>query len=173
MSTLPRDVRIQALHEVGVKIDDTLESARLETARREGAHAAYVNAAKALSAHPEAAAICSSLASQAHNLVFASKGAEIQSKSLVALLKGMHDLEVARKQRETEPLVVAEPAAVDQGHPSEDQKPVAAPSDDDAKPMKRLRRTIKEERLALAASKSAEAAVSAPKRRGRPPKNPR
>ena len=134
MSTLPRDVRIQALHEVGVKIDDTLESARLETARREGAHAAYVNAAKALSAHPEAAAICSSLASQAHNLVFAAKGAEIQSKSLVALLKGLHDLEVARKQRETEPLPEADPISI--------QPP--------------RRRTIKEERLAaeaVAASK--------------------
>ena len=135
MSTLPRDVRIQALHEVGVKIDDTLESARLETARREGAHAAYVNAAKALSAHPEAAAICSSLASQAHNLVFAAKGAEIQSKSLVALLKGLHDLEVARKQRETEPLPEADPISI---HPPR-------------------RRTIKEERLA-------EEAAAAPKK---------
>ena len=135
MSTLPRDVRIQALHEVGVKIDDTLESARLETARREGAHAAYVNAAKALSAHPEAAAICSSLASQAHNLVFAAKGAEIQSKSLVALLKGLHDLEVARKQRETEPLPEADSISI--------QPP--------------RRRTIKEERLA-------EEAAAAPKK---------
>ena len=171
MSTLPRDVRIQALHEVGVKIDDTLESARLETARREGAHAAYVNAAKALSAYPEAASVCSNLAAQAHNLVFASKGAEIQSKSLVALLKGMHDLEVARKQRETEPLVAAEPAASDEGASPD---PLDAPQAHGAKPVRNLRRSIREERLALEASKSAEAAAaSAPKRRGRPPKNTR
>jgi hypothetical protein len=169
MSTLPRDVRIQALYEVGVKIDDTLESARLETARREGAHAAYVNAAKALSAYPEAASVCSNLAAQAHNLVFASKGAEIQSKSLVALLKGMHDLEVARKQRETEPLAVAE-------SPVEDEASVAAAADaalpPSPKPARNLRRTIREERLAMAAAKAADAPspAAAPKRRGRPAK---
>jgi len=169
MSTLPRDVRIQALYEVGVKIDDALESARLETARREGAHAAYVNAVKALSAYPEAASVCSSLAAQAHNLVFASKGAEIQSKSLVALLKGMHDLEVVRKKRETEPLAVAE-------SPVDDEASVAAAADaappPSKKPVRNLRRTIREERLAKAAAKAVDAPspAAAPKRRGRPAK---
>jgi hypothetical protein len=158
MSTFMRDVRIQAFHEVGVKIDDALEAARLETARREGAYAAYVNSARnvieliksAAESNNTAAAtewvkksaeVCENLALQAQALVHASRGAEKQTSALVALVKQLYDLEVAKKQRETEPVA---PAGVVRS------------------------RTIKEERLAAASQqepeKSAPALVSRAKK---------
>ena len=158
MSTFARDARIQAFHEIGVKIDDALETARLETARREGAHAAYANAARnvmtliraaAESGNAEVAtewvkkcsAACESLASQASGLVHAARGAEKQAETLVSAVKQAYDLEVVKKKRETEP-VPPPPPDVSALH---------------VKP-----RTIKEERL-VAEVEARRVAAEAPK----------
>ena len=167
MSTFARDARIQAFHEIGVKIDDALEAARLETARREGAHAAYANAARnvlsilkaaAESGNAEvattwvkkAAAVCENLATQASALAHASKGAEKQAETLVAAVKQAYDLEMVKKTRETEPVPPPPPGA-----------PVLP-----VKP-----RTIKEERLAAEAEALRQAAKS-PKTKKAPKKAP-
>jgi hypothetical protein len=168
MSTFARDARIQAFHEIGVKIDDALETARLETARREGAHAAYANAARnvlalvksaAESGSPDVATVwvkkcaaaCESLATQAAALAHASKGAEKQAETLVAAVKQAYDLEVVMKKRETEPVPPPPPDA-----------PVLP-----VKP-----RTIKEERLVEAETlrKAAEEAPAPKKVAKRPVK---
>ncbi len=158
MSTFARDARIQAFHEIGVKIDDALEVARLETARCEGAHAAYANAARNVmsllraAAEPggtaeaatswikKAAAVCENLATQAAALAHASKGAEKQAETLVAAVKQAYDLEMVKKTRETEPVPPPPPGA-----------PVLP-----VKP-----RTIKEERLAAEAEALRQAAKDA------------
>jgi len=167
MSTFARDVRIQAFHEVGTKIDDALELARLETARREGAHAAYANAARnvlgllktaAESGNAEiatawvkkCAAACESLATQAIPLVHAAKGAEKQAESLVAALKQIYDLELTKKNRETEPL---------------------PPPAEDAPALPVRPRTLKEERLAYEHANSKQIKTeNPPTKRGRKPK---
>jgi len=158
MSTFARDARIQAFHEVGVKVDDALEAARLETARREGAHAAYANSARnvlsmlkaaAESGNAEVAtewvkkcaAACENLATQAQALVHAGRGAEKQAAALVAAVKQVYDLELVKKQRETEPVPPPPPEA----------------------PHIRTR-TIKEERLAAAAQAAKEAKPSPQKK---------
>ena len=168
MSTLPRDVRIEAIHEIGVKIDDALEAAKFEAARREGAHGAYVNAARNILAAfgdtsadaKRCAAICSDLAAQAQNLLFASRGAERQAQGLVALLKQMHDLETAKKRRESEPLPMS-PVVV--ATPAPAPAPVVASAL--VAPPQQRRRTIKEERLAAVAAAEAAAAPKKPSAR--------
>lgn len=167
MSTLPRDVRIEAIHEIGVKIDDALEVARFEAARREGAHGAYVNAARNIveafgnssEDAKKCAAICSDLAAQTQNLLFASRGAERQAQGLVALIKQMHDLELAKKRRESEPLPLPTPPVV----VAESPAPVVASAL--VAPPQQRRRTIKEERLAAVAAAEAAAAPKKPSAR--------
>jgi hypothetical protein len=165
MSTLPRDVRIEAIHEIGVKIDDALEVARFEAARREGAHGAYVNAARNIveafgnssEDAKKCAAICSDLAAQTQNLLFASRGAERQAQGLVALIKQMHDLELAKKRRESEPLPTPPVVVAESPAPAVASALVAPPQ--------QRRRTIKEERLAAVAAAEAAAAPKKPSAR--------
>ena len=155
MGTSPRDIRIEALHEIGVKIDDALEAAQAEVIRREGAHAAYVLAGRHIAAllktAPEhadawkrAALICEQLATQAHAAAHAAKGAVAQSQALIGVVKSMHDLEVVKKERESVPL------------PVEPEQPA---------PRRAPLRTIREQRLAAAATESA--AAKKPRKRGR------
>jgi hypothetical protein len=178
MSTLPRDVRISTIYEIGVKIDDYLDAAKSETLKREGAQAAYANCATNLttlialldresSKTPENEAhvpyakswikkcilMCENLAKQARELTANAKGAEKQTSTFVALLKQMHDLEEIKKQRETVPLAVealpVAPAVI-----SAAPAVLDAPAVNPPRPAVR-RRTIKEERLAQAAANAA------------------
>lgn len=178
MSTLPRDVRISTIHEIGVKIDDYLDVAKSETFKREGAQAAYVNAAKHIinifnalekeaqnPAHAAAVPFakfwvqkclltCEDLAKQAVNQTAAAKGAERQTSNIVALLKQLHDLEVVKKKRETEVLPIIEPV---QQTVVVEAAPPAAP--EEAPRRQRIpKRTIKEQRLAEAAEAERKAA---------------
>ena len=178
MSTLPRDVRISTIYEIGVKIDDYLDAAKSDTLKREGAQAAYLNCVKNIAAvmrtleqefnnssdsavHVPYAKlwvkkcilVCEDLANQASHLTSAARGAEKQTSTFVALLKQMHDLEEIKKQRETVPLAVeALPVApaVISAAPAVLDAPAVNPS----RPAVR-RRTIKEERLAQAAANAA------------------
>jgi hypothetical protein len=140
MSNLPRDARIQALHEVGVKIDDDLEPAKLLTSRWEGARTALMGAASDIikaSADSKldantvmhCAKIVQGLITQASANYFTSLGAQKQIESHVSLVKKIYDLEVALKRREEEPPAPEEMAV-------ERRAPV---------------RTIKEQRLAAVA----------------------
>lgn len=182
MSTLPRDVRISTIHEIGVKVDDYLDAAKSETLKREGAQAAYLNTAKNIMAvmatlereltnaseHAEhvpyaklwvkkCLLVCEDLANQAGNLAAAAKGAEKQTSSIVALLKQLHDLEVVKKRRETEILatlpLLAEPV---KEATKVEKAPEVAP-----KVRNIPRRTIKEIRLAEAAEAERLAAIEA------------
>lgn len=181
MSTLPRDVRISTIHEIGVKIDDYLDVAKSETFKREGAQAAYVNAAKHLinifnslekelqnPAHAPAVPFakfwvqkclltCEDLAKQASNQTAAAKGAERQTSNIVALLKQFHDLEVVKKQRETEVLPKVEPV---QKAVAVEAAPPAPPAvvEEAQRPRRIPKRTIKEQRLAEAAEAERKAA---------------
>ena len=141
MSNLPRDARIQALHEVGVKIDDELEPAKLLTSRWEGARTALMGAANDIiktSADSKldantvmhCAKIVQGLITQASANYFTSLGAQKQIESHVSLVKKIYDLEVALKRREEEPPAPEEMTV-------ERKAPV---------------RTIKEQRLAAAAA---------------------
>lgn len=128
------DIKIEAVHEIGVRLDDALESAKVEVTRNEGAQGAYLHAAKsvqALQAHlardveegradPVAAKlaadwimratqVCENLSKQAGNAVLMSRGAELQTARLVSLVKNLHELEVARRDRETAPAEAAAP----------------------------------------------------------------
>lgn len=146
MSNLPRDARIQALHEVGVKIDDELEPAKLLTSRWEGARTALMGAASDIikaSADSKldantvmhCAKIVQGLITQASANYFTSLGAQKQIESHVSLVKKIYDLEVALKRREEEPPAPEEMAV-------ERKAPV---------------RTIKEQRLAAAAAAEKQA----------------
>lgn len=183
MSALLRDVRLQLIHELGVKMDDALETAKAETIRREGAHAAYANSARnvrALFAQAEkehqagkltatqyatavnwikrSVAICDSLTAQAGPLMHSSKGAERQAATVVASLKQMYDLEEAKKRRESVPLPPPPPPVAEAPAVQETAAPAAEP----AKRPHARPRTLKEERLAAAAArKAAEEAAAA------------
>ncbi len=146
MSTLPRDVRIQTLHEVGVKIDDGLESAKIQTSRREGARDALTSAASDIvkaASDPNldkntvlhCVKILQGLIAQTTALYYTALGAEKQIESHVALIKKLYDLEVVLKRREEEPPAPEEMAV-------ERRAPV---------------RTIKEQRLAAAAAAEKQA----------------
>lgn len=119
MSTISRDIRIAAIYDIGVKLDDALEAAKLENARRNGAHAAYLNSAKNILAmlkdvkdptvHDtlvKAATACNNLATQASALVQAGIGAQKQAEFTVALVKQLHDQEIQTRQKETNPVVL-------------------------------------------------------------------
>ena len=142
MSTLPRDIRIQTLHDIGVKIDDSLESARNEKFRREGARTAHYEIIKQLSSliskeNKESdnkvveycVKVVDKLASQATAMFHASLGAENQAKAHVELIKKVYDLELVLKNREEVPLPV-------EVSPEIASRPVPS-------------RTLKEQRLAL------------------------
>ena len=115
MNTGIRDVRIAAIYDVGVKLDDALEAARLETARREGAKLAYLNAAKNILSFVnqvkdpaaqeilnKSVEICKNLADQATALIHAGRGAEHQARNAVSLIKQLHDAEVQNKRKDLE-----------------------------------------------------------------------
>jgi len=115
MNTGTRDVRIAAIYDVGVKLDDALEAARLETARREGAKLAYLNAAKNILSFVnqikdpaaqeilnKSVEICKNLADQATALVHAGRGSEHQARNSVSLIKQLHDAEVQSKRKDLE-----------------------------------------------------------------------
>lgn len=175
MSTISRDIRIAAIYDVGVKLDDALEAAKLENARRNGAHAAYLNSAKNILAmlkdvkdptvHDtlvKAATACNNLATQAAALVHAGVGAQKQAEFAVVLIKQLHDQELQKRQKETDPAVV-KPDVVQSPAPVEDNPfPPSTPA-----PIKPrvAPRSIKEQRLA--AKKKTESAEVKGKR-GRP-----
>lgn len=185
----PRDVRIQTIYEVGVKVDDVLEVARLETARKEGAHGSLLQATQTLAAvlkqvdaevspeHAELAkawvrrcyAACNNLLANASGLMFAARGSENQAKNFVGMVKQIHDLEMIRKQREETPVPAPELVDSTVEAPKEPVRPAHVPG-----------RTLKEQRLAAAkaeeeakAAQKKEEAPAPVKRRGRPPKNTR
>jgi len=182
MSALLRDVRLQLIHELGVKMDDALEAARVDSIRKEGAHAAYGNAARnvrmlftqAEKEHSEGklsandydvarvwikrcVAVCDNLTSQAMPLMHSAKGAERQTATVVAMLKQMYDLEEVKKQRETVPLPT--PPAAETVPVTQDAAPEAE-KEEPKRPHARPR-TIKEQRLAEAAARKAEEEAAA------------
>ena len=141
MSTLPRAVKIQALHEVGVKIDDGLEPAKINTARWESARTALTGAINDIikstkdskldtNSVMHCVKILQGLVTQASANYYTALGAEKQIESHVSLIKKMYDFEVALKMREEEPLPPVE-NAVERRAPA---------------------RTIREQRLAAAAA---------------------
>ena len=180
MSTISRDLRIAAIYDVGVKLDDALEFAKLETARRNGAHAAYLNSAKNILALAKdikdpvvhdtlvkAATACNNLATQAAAMVHAGKGAEKQAELSVSLIKQLHDAEIAKRQSElnaaTMKAAVAQPQTPSEPDPF---PPSVLKSTEESKP-RTAPRSIKEQRLT--AKKEKEAAVPEVKsKRGRP-----
>jgi len=135
------DSKIEAIHEIGVRLDDALEATKVEMTRHEGAQGAYLHSAKsvqALQAHlakdaeegrvdstaakiaaewvARAVQVCENLSKQAGNAVLMSKGAELQTTRLVSLVKNLHELEVARRDREAAP-AEATAAPEDRPHP--------------------------------------------------------
>lgn len=186
MSALLRDVRLQLVHELGVKMDDALETAKADSIRREGAHAAYANAARNMRAlftqaekeHAEgklsdseyelarswikrSVAACDSLTTQAFPLMHAAKGAERQAATTVAMLKQVYDLEEMKKQRESVPVPAAAPAPATAAEPVSKTEATAAVAAEPAKRPHARPRTIKEERLAAAAARKAEEEAAA------------
>jgi len=118
MSTLPSNPRIQAIHDVGVKIDDALERAQLDTARREGAHDAYTNIVSTFSSLlddfsadgslQEAASkallskiltVCKRMEEGSSAQLHAARGAEAQTKAIIETVKRMYDVEIAASAR--------------------------------------------------------------------------
>ena len=116
MSALPSNPRVQAIHDVGVKIDDALERAQLDTARREGAHEAYTNIVSSFStlmsdidvesAHGSDSeiaklwmnkllVICKNMADYSGTQLHAARGAEAQTRMIIETVKRMYDNEVA------------------------------------------------------------------------------
>lgn len=113
MGTLPTSSRVQVIHEIGVKIDDALEKAQLDTARREGAHEAYKSAASSLTAllqqvdkehagrDAEVAkawinrvvTIFKNVSDNTKEQVQIARGAEKQTRVMVDMLKQMYDVE--------------------------------------------------------------------------------
>ena len=144
MSNLPRDARIQSLHDIGMKIDDSLEQAKIQTARREVARTAHIdsidqliNSSKDQSLDKSTVLHCvkvlQQLVTTSSALYYTALGAEKQCEAHVATIKKMYDLEVALKTREEIP-------------PTPEELAVTRP----APP-----RTLKEMRLAEAASRAA------------------
>lgn len=144
MSNLPRDARIQTLHDIGMKIDDGLEQAKIQTARREAARTAHTDAVNHLVSSStdqsldkntilHCVKMLQQLITTSSALYFTALGAEKQCEAHVAIIKKMYDLEVALKTREEIP-----------PSPEELAVPRAAPP-----------RTLKEMRLAEAAAAAA------------------
>ena len=111
MSNIPRAAKIQALHEVGSKIDDGLEQAKIQTARRDGTRTGHTEAINQLVSNCKDPALdrntvqhCIKLIQQLHTqsnaLYYMTLGAEKQCAAHVAEIKKMYDLEVALKLRE-------------------------------------------------------------------------
>lgn len=116
--------RVQVIHEIGVKIDDALEKAQLDTARREGAHEAYKSAAKSLAILLEqvdkehagrdavvakawinrVVNIFKTVADQTGEQMQVARGAEKQTRAMVEMLKQMYDAEA-----KTVPVAVTPP----------------------------------------------------------------
>lgn len=118
MITFPSNSRAQAVHDVGVKVDDVLERAQLDTARREGAHEAYMSAAANFTVlmgqidrehtgrDAEIAAlwmnrivsVCQNMASYANLQVHTARGAESQARLIVEMVKKMYDQELEKRE---------------------------------------------------------------------------
>jgi hypothetical protein len=118
MITFPSNSRAQAVHDVGVKVDDVLERAQLDTARREGAHEAYMSAAANFTVlmgqidrehtgrDAEIAAlwmnrivsVCQNMASYANLQVHTARGAENQARLIVEMVKKMYDQELEKRE---------------------------------------------------------------------------
>jgi hypothetical protein len=137
MATLPSNPRIQAIHDVGVKIDDALERAQLDTARREGAHEAYTNIVSSFStlmsdidaesAHGNDSepaklwmnkllVICKNMADYSGTQLHAARGAEAQTRMIIETVKRMYDTEISiiARSRSEQP----EHSAISLGEPS-------------------------------------------------------
>lgn len=111
------DIRLQAIYDIGVKVDDSLEAARIETAKREGAYEAYSNISTSFSEmfdHAESSYlgenavpikelalkildICRNMVEYSGAQVHASRGAENQAKMTVEMIKRVYDAESEKK----------------------------------------------------------------------------
>jgi hypothetical protein len=111
MSNISRAAKIQALHEVGAKIDDGLEQAKIQTARRDGTRTGHTEAINQLVSNCKDPALdrntvqhciklIQQLQTQSNALYYMTMGAEKQCAVHVAEIKKMYDLEVALKLRE-------------------------------------------------------------------------
>ncbi len=111
MSNPQRVARIQALHDVGAKIDDGLEQIKLQTARRDGVRSGQLDAINHLIANCKDPSLdkntvhhclksLQQLQTQSNIMYYMSLGSEKQCESHVAEIKKMYDLEVALKLRE-------------------------------------------------------------------------
>lgn len=118
MITFPSNSRAQAVHDVGVRVDDILEKAQLDTARREGAHEAYMSAAANFTVlmgqidrehtgrDAEIASmwmnrivsVCQNMASYANLQIHTARGAENQARSIVEMIKKMYDQELEKRE---------------------------------------------------------------------------
>ena len=136
--TLKADIRIDVLHEMGVRLDDALEVASAEVAKREGAVSAVPAAVKSVRSLLTAAEAAQDMPletknsvikwllaavrelenvnQQAVSLLMAARGAEAQAKAAVASAKALYDLEVVKKKRIMEP--PAPPAPGETPHPA-------------------------------------------------------
>lgn len=106
--------RVQAIHDIGVKADDALEKAQLDTARKEGVHEACRGAATSLTAllqqvdkehtgrDAEVARawinrvvnIFKNVSEHANDQMQSARGAEKQARATVEMLKQMYDAEL-------------------------------------------------------------------------------
>lgn len=118
----PSDIRLKAIYDIGVKVDDSLEVARLETAKREGAYEAYSNISSSFSeifeqldsehAGGEAELarawmskfidVCKNMVEYSSMQVYAARGAENQTKMIVEMIKKTYDLETEKKVKRSE-----------------------------------------------------------------------
>lgn len=148
MSSIPRAAKIQALHDIGAKIDDGLEQAKIQTARRDGTRTGHSEAISHILSNckdpgldkntvQHCVKVLQQLQTQSNALYYMTLGAEKQCAAHVAEIKKMYDLEVVLKMRE-ETLPAQEEIA---------SRPVPP-------------RTLKEMRLAEAAHEDNNAAVS-------------
>lgn len=184
MGTLPLDVKIGTLNEVGSALDDLLDLVKLDLNKAEGAHAAVtvvfnsvnklneniiteLKAERITAEHAEIARLWISRAVQIidnllrnqANILFIARGAEAQNSKIVKAVKTMYDLECARKNRISsenpeDPVIVSDLA------PDKIEKPVEPVVTSERKSP--APRTIKEQRLA---NQGAESSIA--KRRGR------
>jgi hypothetical protein len=111
------DIRLQAIYDIGVKVDDSLEAARLETSKREGAYEAYSNIATSFSEMFEQAEssylgentvflkewslkildVCRNMVEYSGAQVHTARGAENQAKMTVEMIKRVYDAESEKK----------------------------------------------------------------------------
>lgn len=160
------DIRLQAIYDIGVKVDDSLEAARLETAKREGAYEAYSNIATSFSEmfdHAESSYlgenaapikelslkildICRNMVEYSGAQVHAARGAENQAKLTVEMIKRVYDSESEKKVKVPNIEHLQDLARIPErgpkpATPAEKPEPPQAPST----PQSRAR-TIKEQR---------------------------